>query len=45
MRRRERFNHLLGEIEIVDVDEWRMQQCLQVLHKMFVLMLEHWELS
>jgi hypothetical protein len=39
------FNHLLDEIEIVDVDEWRMQQRLQVLHKMFVLILEHWELS
>ena len=40
-RRREMLNHLLVEIEKEAVNEWRVEQQLKVLKKMFSLMLEY----
>jgi hypothetical protein len=38
-------NHLLVDIEIEATEAWRMEQQLEVLQKIFHLMLEHWSLS
>jgi hypothetical protein len=43
--RREMLNHLLVEIEKEATEAWRMEQRLEVLQKMFHLMLEHRSLS
>ena len=43
--RREMLNHFLVEIHKEATEAWRMEQQLEVLQKMFHLMLEHWSLS
>ena len=43
--RREMLNHFLVEIDKEATETWRMEQQLEVLEKMFHLMLEHQSLS